>query len=103
MKRATKFIQALNVKRAISIHALMKRATVTVSADAVSGDISIHALMKRATSPTSSSKSISADFNPRPHEEGDSRFIVYIITALCISIHALMKRATRLHNSIKHS
>ena len=33
------------------------------------------------------------DFNPRPREEGD-RFIVYIITCLCISIHALVKRAT---------
>ena len=33
-------------------------------------------------------------FNPRPREEGDSRFIVYIITDFCISIHALVKRAT---------
>ena len=34
------------------------------------------------------------NFNPRPRKEGDSRFIVYIITYLCISIHALVKRAT---------
>ena len=33
-------------------------------------------------------------FNPRPREEGDLVFIVYIIPCLCISIHALVKRAT---------
>ena len=34
--------------------------------------ISIHALMKRATPKISFKFSASADFNPRPHEEGDT-------------------------------
>ena len=50
--------------------------------------------MKRATFGLILIISFRPHFNPRPREEGDSRFIVYIITYLCISIHALVKRAT---------
>ena len=55
----------------ISIHALVKRATVNGRFVFGVGDISIHALVKRATPFISISASSSANFNPRPREEGD--------------------------------
>ena len=59
----------------ISIHALVKRATVTVSEDAIAGDISIHALVKRATVRNADNSCRYKDFNPRPREEGDPRYV----------------------------
>ena len=56
--------------------------------------ISIHALVKRATFCAFVIQNTPFNFNPRPREEGDLVFIVYIIPCLCISIHALVKRAT---------
>ena len=50
--------------------------------------------MKRATTGNQTAAAI-VNFNPRPHEEGDS--IDRIATKqIVISIHALMKRATKL-------
>ena len=50
--------------------------------------------MKRATRLFSNFPRSSCDFNPRPHEEGDSGDFVNNVIRLFISIHALMKRAT---------
>ena len=49
--------------------------------------------MKRATSSTVRLLSMVSNFNPRPHEEGDTKENRQKVSAL-ISIHALMKRAT---------
>ena len=49
--------------------------------------------MKRATYTATYSAEMSGNFNPRPHEEGDSGQII-LDRLKKISIHALMKRAT---------
>ena len=59
----------------ISIHALVKRATRHKLTALETVDISIHALVKRATVVSYIRRSLSDYFNPRPREEGDSKFI----------------------------
>ena len=49
----------------------MKRATHFCDFLTFCSAISIHALMKRATTVGDKTKAVIADFNPRPHEEGD--------------------------------
>ena len=60
------------LKKLISIHALVKRATLDCLLRAYQSEISIHALVKRATAVT-----------------------VTVPAAVGISIHALVKRATK--------
>ena len=50
----------------------MKRATAMRHFEAYRKGISIHALMKRATNGGMILDFASDDFNPRPHEEGDT-------------------------------
>ena len=75
MKRATVSQAASRLDEDISIHALVKRATEGKKKNAYGWIISIHALVKRATSSTFSIKKYCSNFNPRPREEGDSKFI----------------------------
>ena len=49
MKRATGKYCAREIRKDISIHALVKRATVYTYSKGVDPSISIHALVKRAT------------------------------------------------------
>ena len=72
MKRATYSNCIRGIAKNISIHALMKRATQYKFPMTEYAEISIHALMKRATYDFKMTKTASKDFNPRPHEEGDS-------------------------------
>ena len=99
MKRATQSGKFVEVKTNISIHALVKRATPGPFDTNVSEGISIHALVKRATVRQDFIKAIVYPFQSTPSWRGRLRFIIYIISALCISIHALVKRAT----GCKHS
>ena len=81
------------IPKKISIHALMKRATDKMTTGERLIKISIHALMKRATMTLFLFVIISNNFNPRPHEEGDT-IDRQSKPSKVISIHALMKRAT---------
>ena len=56
--------------------------------------------MKRATASAVSKSLAIADFNPRPREEGDLRYLLACAYVNVISIHALVKRATiKIHDA----
>ena len=70
VKRATAVVIYLPDFISISIHALVKRATFKTMSYHAPMSISIHALVKRATTDRQTAKII-CNFNPRPREEGD--------------------------------
>ncbi len=61
----------LNFK--ISIHSLVKRETVASADRRLANKISIHSLVKRETLSVFSAGAATADFNPLPRKEGDSK------------------------------
>ena len=75
VKRATEVYDFYLEQFRISIHALVKRATMFMRKTDADIKISIHALVKRATKTSWYSIATEVDFNPRPREEGDSKFI----------------------------
>ena len=75
VKRATHMVSTKNIGKMISIHALVKRATAIADETNTESGISIHALVKRATTVSFRRGLVFLDFNPRPREEGDCKFV----------------------------
>ena len=77
----------------ISIHALTRSATYLTGFGSVREMISIHALTRSATWLACWLRKRTSYFNPRTHEECDTKNLEQIVTLL-ISIHALTRSAT---------